>query len=187
MNRDCCARELLRRAATLYDGDDELREAARNAWRRGFASGARWMALALARCRGVATPEIDLRQFHRLGMIKYALAGSAMMIALIAGVALRSPWPITAAPVAFYLVEVQMLFLFPLALDGSPTPFRDSFDCTRRAGGTLVAMRRVTVLAAVMLFGGLAGRGFVRCWCLGCLAVCIWYEQLARPGKAAAS
>jgi hypothetical protein len=29
-----------------------------------------------------------------------------------------------------------------------------------------------------MLLGGLAGRGFVRSWCLGCLAVCLWYEDL---------
>src|SRR5205823_3911054 len=25
---------------------------------------------------------------------------------------------------------------------------------------------------------GIVGRGFVRCWCLGCLAVCLWYEDL---------
>jgi hypothetical protein len=24
----------------------------------------------------------------------------------------------------------------------------------------------------------MVGRGFVRCWCLGCLAVCLWYEDL---------
>ncbi len=34
-------------------------------------------------------------------------------------------------------------------------------------------------LACTMLFGGLAGRGFLRSWCLGCLAVCIWYEGLS--------
>ena len=39
-------------------------------------------------------------------------------------------------------------------------------------------MGTVLPLAAVMLFGGLIGKGFVRSWCLGCLAVCIWYEEL---------
>jgi predicted MPP superfamily phosphohydrolase len=39
-------------------------------------------------------------------------------------------------------------------------------------------MRVVVPLACTMLFGGLAGRGFLRCWCLGCLAVCLWYEDL---------
>jgi uncharacterized protein len=71
-----------------------------------------------------------------------------------------------------------MVFLFPLALDGSVTPFRSAWVWTRRAGGTFAAMRVVLPLAAVMLFGGLVGRGFVRCWCLGCLAVCLWYEDV---------
>jgi predicted MPP superfamily phosphohydrolase len=35
-----------------------------------------------------------------------------------------------------------------------------------------------------MLFGGLVGRGFLRCWCLGCLAVCLWYEDLRSPPPA---
>jgi predicted MPP superfamily phosphohydrolase len=39
-------------------------------------------------------------------------------------------------------------------------------------------MRVVLPLACTMLFGGLAGRGFLRSWCLGCLAICIWYEDL---------
>ena len=39
-------------------------------------------------------------------------------------------------------------------------------------------MRVVLALAFTMLFGGLVGRGFLRSWCLGCLAVCLWYEDL---------
>ena len=173
---------LIRRAAAMYDGDVVLRDAARGAWRGGFSSGAAWMALGLARCRGesslsaVAVP----RDCQRLGMIKYVLAGTAMFVMIAGGIILRSRWPLLLAPCAFYLVEVQMLFLFPVALDGSSDPFRDSLRCMRQAGGTLSGMRRVIVFAAVMLLGGFAGRGFVRCWCLGCLAVCIWYEQVAR-------
>jgi hypothetical protein len=78
----------------------------------------------------------------------------------------------------FYAIEAQFVFLFPLALDGERTPFRAAWAWTRRAGGTLAVMRVVLPLAAVMLFGGLLGRGFVRCWCLGCLAVCLWYEAV---------
>jgi len=39
-------------------------------------------------------------------------------------------------------------------------------------------MAVVLPVAAFMLFGGFARQGFVRSWCLGCLAVCIWYEDL---------
>ncbi|MBZ4417780.1 hypothetical protein K8638_14910 [Myxococcus sp. RHST-1-4] len=79
---------------------------------------------------------------------------------------------------AFYAVEVQGLFLFPLALDGVAHPWRGSRRLLLEAGGTLSAVGTVLVLAAVMLFGGLAGRGWIRCWCLGCLAVVLWYEEL---------
>jgi len=82
------------------------------------------------------------------------------------------------APLAFYLVEVQMVFLFPVSLDGSARPFRDARRWTRRAGGTVAALSIVLPVAFTMVFGGLAGRGFVRSWCLGCLAICVWYVQL---------
>ncbi len=39
-------------------------------------------------------------------------------------------------------------------------------------------MRVVLTLAAVMLLGGFVRHGFVRSWCLGCLAICLWYEDL---------
>ena len=71
-----------------------------------------------------------------------------------------------------------MVFLFPLVLDGSTAPFADARRSTVQAGGTLAVMRVVLPLAAVMLLGGFAGQGFVRSWCLGCLAVCLWYEQI---------
>ncbi|MSR56629.1 MAG: hypothetical protein EXS05_03015 [Planctomycetaceae bacterium] len=73
-----------------------------------------------------------------------------------------------------------MVFLFPLTLDQTPQPWRKSRQLTVESGGTLAVMGTVLPLAAVMLFGGLAGRGFVRSWCLGCLAVCIWYEELRK-------
>jgi hypothetical protein len=85
---------------------------------------------------------------------------------------------------AFYAFEAQMVFLIPLALDGAPRPLREARRWARRAGGTRAVVGVVLPLAAVMLLGGLAGRGFLRCWCLGCLAVCLWYEDL-RAGVAA--
>ena len=39
-------------------------------------------------------------------------------------------------------------------------------------------MLTVIRLASVMLFGGFLGGGFLRSWCLGCLAVAVWYEEL---------
>jgi predicted MPP superfamily phosphohydrolase len=116
--------------------------------------------------------------YQRLGLIKYGLASGVALLWAVAACSGHVPWLVLLAAVVFYAVEAQMVFLFPLALDGSSRPFIAARRWTRRAGGTLAVLRVVIPLACVMLFGGLAGRGFLRSWCLGCLAVCLWYEEL---------
>ena len=120
----------------------------------------------------------------RLGLLKYgaALCASAPLV-LMAGMFSR-PWLIVVAIGAFYVVEIQMLFLFPVALDGSSTPFRASRTLMLKAGGTLRVLPTVLILAAAMLIGGLVHRAFVKYWALGCLAVILWYEQLAQNNEA---
>lgn len=172
------ARDLLTRAAARYDAPGSLLSAtAAGAARGGFASGAQWMRLALETERGRPAPPTTCN-FQRLGLIKYGLATGIALLWAIASCAWHFLWLVPLAAVAFYMVEVQMVFLFPLALDGSARPFSAARRWTRRAGGTVAAMRVVLLLAGTMLFGGLAGRGFLRCWCLGCLAVVLWYEDL---------
>ena len=172
------AGDLLTRAAARYDSPGSpLRAAAAGAAFGGFASGAQWMRLALETERGQRCPS-TMFNFQQLGLIKYGLAVGVALLSAGATWAWNVPWLVPLAGVAFYAVEVQMVFLFPLALDGNPRPFSDSWHWTRRAGGTIAAMRVVLPLACVMLFGGLAGRGFLRCWCVGCLSVCLWYEEL---------
>src|SRR5258708_24957739 len=169
-------RDLLSRAAALFDAPHSpLREAAPRAGRRGFTSGAAWMRLALETVRGVPCP-LRGPGYGHLGLIKYGLAAAAALlwagVAWALGLSLLAPF----AVLVFYAIEAQMVFLFPLALDGSARPFRTARAWTGRAGGTIAVLRIVLPLAGVMLLGGVVGRGFVRCWCLGCLAVCLWYE-----------
>jgi predicted MPP superfamily phosphohydrolase len=172
------ARDLLARAAGRYDAPDSpLRAAAAGAALGGFASGARWMRLALETLRDRPCPETAFG-YQRLGLVKYGLAGGAALLWAAAACAWGVPWLVPLAAVAFYAVESQMVFLFPLALDGGARPFAVARRWTRDAGGTVAVMRVVLPLAGTMLFGGLAGRGFLRSWCLGCLAVCLWYEDL---------
>jgi hypothetical protein len=186
MARPIGASDLLARAAARYDAPgSRLPLHAREAWRRGFAGGASWMALALGELRGRA-PLSAPRGGNALGLIKYgaaALAAGAASAIAIAAFA----WPLAAVGVVvFYAVEAQMVFAFPLAADGSAHPLREAPGWTRRAGGTLQVMRVVARLACGMLFSGFVGRGFVRSWCLGCLAVVLWYEAL-RAGTAGGS
>ena len=119
--------------------------------------------------------------FNVLGSVKYGLASAgALVFVVLAWWA--SPWWIFGAIPAFYAIEAQWVFLFPLALEGSLQPFREARRWTKRAGGTLIVMGVVLPLAVTMLFGGFCSRGFVRSWCLGCLAVCLWYEDLRKSG-----
>jgi len=170
---------LLRRAAELYDApESELSNTAGEAGRHGFRSGAMWMRRAMVQIRGVPIPEPITANFHALGWLKY---GAASIVALGWAIAMIAiDWPVLAigSIPLFYAVEAQGVFLFPVAIDGEPRPFRAARRWTVRAGGTLRVMAIVMPIAVTMLAGGFAGRGFLRSWCLGCLAICIWYERL---------
>src|SRR5579872_6495692 len=171
-------RDLLRRAAQWYDAPGSpLRAAAAGTTLGGRATGAQRMRLALETVRGRPCPPTACN-YQWLGLIKYGLAGGVALLWAVAACAWHVPWLVPLAAITFYAVEAQMVFLFPLALDGSGRPFGDAWRWTRRAGGTVAVMRVVVPLACTMLFGGFAGRGFLRCWCRGCLAVCLWYEDL---------
>jgi hypothetical protein len=172
---------LLAGARELYD-DPNLPfapTAQNDAWKSGFSSGADWMRLVLCHLRG-EMPNPVPASFQWLGVVKYGLAAAIALIVL-AIIVINRAWMLLPLVVfAFYAVEAQMVFLFPLALDGNPQPLRASLMWTRAAGGTIPVMVTVMQLAAVMLFGGFLGRGFVRSWCLGCMAVVLWYEALRR-------
>lgn len=175
------ATQLLAEARKLYD-DPRLPfadGAANDGWRNGFSSGAEWMRLVLSHVRGGVAPQ-GSASFQRLGLIKYGLASSAAL-AWLAFVIITRIWPlfILLVPV-FYAVEAQMVFLFPLALDGHSNLFRASRRWTSRAGGTWHVMWTVIGLAVTMLLGGFVGRGFIRSWALGCLGVLLWYEKLRK-------
>ena len=78
----------------------------------------------------------------------------------------------------FYAVEAQFVFLFPLAIDRTPKLIRSSLSMSQKAGGTTKVMGIVLPIAAYMLLGGFFGKGFLRSWCIGCLAIVIWYETI---------
>ncbi len=169
---------LLQRARVLYDDPGcPLSSSAPSAWRGAFASGGDWMAATLAHLRGEPLPACRA-SLNVLGVVKYGLASAAALLVLTAMI-LYQAWVLLPLSVAvFYAVEAQMVFLFPLVLDGCAHPFREARRWTLRAGGTLEVMGVILPLACTMLLGGFARQGFVRSWCLGCLAVCLWYEDL---------
>ena len=170
----------LREAAAIYDRCPELQaNGEARAWRKGFSSGAEWMRLAMGELRGQPLPD-SCGAFSWLGCAKYTLASLAGLIAVGLGWYVHPALAILSIP-AFYAVEVQWVFLFPVAIDGSQQPWRDSRSLMRRHAGTIAAMSLVLPFAWRMLTGGFFGRGFVRSWCTGCLAVVLWYERCQVP------
>jgi hypothetical protein len=172
------ARDLLNRARAVFDTPaSPLARLAAAAWKGGFASGGLWMQQGLVTLRG--TPGVrPVRGLNALGLIKYGLAGSGALLCVAVATLLAEPLVLILCVPVFYAIEAQMVFLFPLVFDGSERPFRDARRWTVRAGGTVAVMRVVLPIAFTMLFGGFGGRGFIRSWCIGCLAVCVWYEVL---------
>jgi len=171
------ARRLLDQSRAIFDNPQLpfADTAAQDGWRTGFASGAVWMRSVMGYVRNETIPPVKA-DYNKLGIFKYGLAS---VCALASGTffVLLGWWPLLPLGVlVFYLVEAQMVFLFPLALDGLPV--RTSRIWMQQAGGTLYVTWVVVQLAAVMLFGGFAGNGFVRSWALGCIAIVLWYEEL---------
>lgn len=177
-------RELWSAATRLYDDPAlGLEVAAKAAAFRGVDAGAEWMRAAIGVVRG--TPPSGRASFLRLAVVKYGLA------CLGAGLASLLVWSLPAlvlpaALVAFYAAESRLVFVFPLALDGDRTPLTASGRLVARTQPPVVAALRVMTIAAGMVFGGFTGRGFLRSWCLGCLAVVLWYEDARRAAEVAA-
>jgi hypothetical protein len=197
------ARALLVEAARLYDATDApFARAARTAWRTGFTSAAAWMDLALDviaedQKTKRARPRRDAKRPSRFNLHGLAKNGGAALVALaiasavgaatatsLASCALGALIGLVTFVLAFYAVEGQMVFLFPILLDGLHdgrdlvSLFVECRAWTVRAGGTVAVMRVVMPIASRMMFGGLFGHGVVRSWCLGCLAVVLWYDAL---------
>lgn len=174
---DATATRRARAARLLADPGLGLEPLARATWRGGFASGAEWMRVALGAIREGAPPQ-GCAAFQRLGCIKYAAcvlaAGGAASAGWLSGTPL---WlGALAAIVAFYVVEVQFVFLFPAALDRAEPAWAAAWRLTRTAGGTVRALATVLPIVGRMLTGGVRG------WCGGCLEVLLWYEETRRDG-----
>ena len=169
--------ELLKEASRLYR--DKLRpyEAKKRIWKNDFSAGADWMRNCLSQLRMNDLTKRNDIELNAAGMQKYGLAILPVLATLSLSIAAKSILLFCLGPVVFYLVEVQMVFLFPLLIDGEKHPFKASRDLVRSQGGTWEALRIVLPVSWTMVFGGFFGQGFVRCWCIGCLAVLLWYEK----------
>jgi hypothetical protein len=139
-----------------------------------FTTGARWLSAYLPPQAGRPGGFDAAIPFGRYGSFKYG--SSLLALLVVAGILawLHLLWWLPLAGLAFYVVEVHFLFLFPLLLDGAAHPLRASVRATYRVG-FLKALIWTLTLAAFMLVGLLRWRQPWRNWHMGCLALIQWY------------
>ena len=88
--------------------------------------------------------------------------------------------------VVFYLVEVHLLFLFPLLIDSVRHPVQVSIRLTYQTG-LLNAMLTTMPIGFFMMAGLFNIKRPLRNWYIGSLAIIIWYNyemgnRLPTPG-----
>ena len=168
---------LISKAAEIYDSDKNGLNIKTNSFYGFFGEGAAWMSEALRIIRAKDVP-LPAKAYNFHGILKYSLSILAALVPVFLALQLNFIWLVIFAPLIFYWAEAQFVFLFPLLIDNSPSPYRESLRLTKNCGGAGNVMLGVMPLAAVMLLGGFFGKGFTRSWCLGCLAVLLWYEEV---------
>ncbi len=146
-----------------------------------FSTGGRWMFywMQILQFDEKRTLQHGIN-FAFYGLFKYAISGAVFLITLF------FLWPLgwMYAPlsiICFYAVEVQLMFLFPLLIDQSPAPLRESRTMTRSIG-TIYTVLVILPIGVFMLLGLFHWKNPLKHWYLGCLAVVIWYilERKAR-------
>jgi len=111
--------------------------------------------------------------FTLYGLLKYFLCLSAFTLSFV--LLLRiSVFLTPLSVIIFYLAEVQLLFLFPLLIDGVNAPLLSSVKQTAKLG-TVSALLIVMPIAFYMLTGLLNLRDPFRNWHIGSLAILILY------------
>ena len=147
-----------------------------------FTTGARWMATHLPPRAGQREGS-ERADFGQYGSLKYGSSLLALVAVVVAGGWAKMPLLLVLplAGIAFYVVEIHFLFLFPLLLDGVAHPLHTSIRATYRVG-FFKALAWTLVLAAFMLAGLLDRRRPWRNWHIGCLALIYWYRDEVRAG-----
>lgn len=151
---------------------------------RGFGGGARWMHQAM-RIVGWSLPPFADETAHTIrGLAKYLTCILAAAVGVGACLGSGFWW---VAPLLggflFYMVEAQMVFLFPVVLAGSRSPWCRSYALTLAAGGTWQVMRTVMPIAFRMMTGFVRPDGSVGTWCRGCLSIVIWHRRVCESKR----
>ncbi len=141
-----------------------------------FSTGGQWMYIWLQKLdyreeRILPTA----RQLRLYGWGKYLLCLLVWIMAAAAIIRVNCGL-LPLSVFAFYLVEVQGLFLFPVLMDQPQKAISKSISITWRIG-IFNALFTVFIIAVYMLGGLFDFKNPLKKWYIGCLAVLIWYVE----------
>lgn len=144
-----------------------------------FRQGGEWMRVWLEAWDQENNRSLERAiNFTGYGLLKYLICIGALLASAY-GFYEIDPWLLPFSLIAFYIVEVHFLFLFPLLIDGVKHPVWQSIVITHRIGLFRV-LAKVIPIGLFMMLGLLHVSDPFRNWYKGCLAVLIWYQQDVR-------
>lgn len=137
-----------------------------------FSTGAHWMFQRMQDLNLVKANQAPNLPWNTIGYFKYALV-SLTALGLSGACSLIEPLLMLSFPIWFYLLELPLVFLFPILIQQNSFSIKHSVQLIQKTGFTTSFLILIQ-LAAGMLF---PSRNFYN-WHKGCLAVLIWYEEV---------
>jgi hypothetical protein len=138
-----------------------------------FTNGAEWMLDRMNELDGRKRVFDSSIHYEKYGYFKYGICLIAsLLIGFILGCKVILLLPLSI--LAFYILEIHFLFLFPLLIDKVENPILKSIQMTYEVGlfQTLIT---VIPIGFFMIVGLFYLQNPLRNWYLGCLSVLIWY------------
>ena len=140
-----------------------------------FTFGAHWMCDRLNEIRSQSIQCDPVIPFERYGWLKYGTSFFAFLLSLLFLYWVR-PSLAPLSVLIFYLAEVHFLFLFPLLLDKSEHPVRQSIRETYKIG-VWKALVTVLPIGGYMIIGLANVKNPLRNWYVGCMSILFWYHD----------
>ena len=137
-----------------------------------FATGVQWMFQRMQELNLVKANQAPNLPWNRIGYCKYALVSLAALV-LSGAFGLIQPLLFLSFPIWFYLLELPLVFLFPILIQHKSFSIKHSILLIQKTGFTASYLILIQLAAGMLI----PSKNFHN-WHKGCLAVLIWYEEV---------
>lgn len=139
---------------------------------KAFSTGAHWMFQRMQELNLVKANQAPNLPWNSIGYFKYALVSLAAF-GLSGACGLIQPLLILSFPIWFYLLELPLVFLFPILIQQNSFSIKYNVQLIQKTGFTTSFLILIQLAAGMLI----PSKNFYN-WHKGCLAVLIWYEEV---------